>query len=66
MNADGEIDWEVARAKLPSDVTQEQADQVHNACKDISKYNSIHLIRANINFYPFIELILYNTYLIIL
>lgn len=39
MNADGEVDWEVARAKLPSDVTQEQADHIHNMCKDISKYN---------------------------
>ncbi|XP_077266852.1 odorant binding protein 13 [Temnothorax americanus] len=36
MKADGEIDWEAARAKLPSDVPQEQADQLYNACKDIA------------------------------
>lgn len=36
MTADGDIDWEVARAKLPESVPQEQADQIHNACKDIT------------------------------
>ncbi|KAL0114708.1 hypothetical protein PUN28_011782 [Cardiocondyla obscurior] len=36
MTADGEVDWDVARSKLPSDVPSEKADQLYNACKDIS------------------------------
>ncbi|KAL6262521.1 hypothetical protein P5V15_005317 [Pogonomyrmex californicus] len=36
MTANGDIDWEVARAKIPSGVPQEQADQLYNACKDVS------------------------------
>ncbi|XP_025996520.1 general odorant-binding protein 56d [Solenopsis invicta] len=36
MNADEDINWEVARAKLPPGVPQEQADQIYNACKDIT------------------------------
>lgn len=39
MNEDGEINWEVARSKMPASVSQEEADQIYNACKDISKYN---------------------------
>lgn len=38
MNADGEVDWEVARAKISPSVSQEQTDVIYNACKDISKY----------------------------
>jgi len=36
MNADGDIDWDVARSKLPPGVPQEKADQIYNACKDIT------------------------------
>lgn len=59
MKADGEVDWEVARAKLPSEVTQEQADQIYNACKDISKY-TMNLTRATKSIFIelFTELIL--------
>ncbi|XP_012540582.1 general odorant-binding protein 56d [Monomorium pharaonis] len=36
INANGDIDWEVARAKMPPGVSQEQADHIHNVCKDIT------------------------------
>ncbi|XP_011864897.1 PREDICTED: B2 protein-like [Vollenhovia emeryi] len=36
MNDAGDIDWEVARSKLPAEVTEEQAEEIHNACKDIT------------------------------
>lgn len=39
MIADGEVDWAIARSKLPPSVSQEEADKIYNACKDISKYN---------------------------
>ncbi|XP_036142539.1 general odorant-binding protein 56a-like [Monomorium pharaonis] len=32
----GDVDWDVARAKLPRNVSQEQADQIYNACKNIT------------------------------
>lgn len=48
MNDNGDIDWETARTK--SDVSQEHADQIYNACKDISKYN-MNLTKAKIDFF---------------
>jgi len=49
MNADGDIDWEVARSKMPPGVPQEHADHIYNACKDISKCN-INLSRSIFSF----------------
>lgn len=57
MNADGDIDWEVTRAKIPPGVSQERVDQIYNACKDISKYN-MNLTRAKLGFYSFTKFIL--------
>jgi hypothetical protein len=37
MDADGNVDWEVARSKLPPDVSQDDFDHVFDRCKDIGK-----------------------------
>ncbi|KAH0950003.1 Obp7 [Eciton burchellii] len=36
MDADGNVDWEVARSKLPPDVSQDDFDHVFDRCKDIA------------------------------
>ncbi|XP_011873630.1 PREDICTED: uncharacterized protein LOC105565227 [Vollenhovia emeryi] len=36
MNADEEIEWELARSKLPADIPQEKFEAAYNACKDIT------------------------------
>ncbi|XP_011692013.1 PREDICTED: B2 protein-like isoform X2 [Wasmannia auropunctata] len=36
MKEDEDIDWDVARGKIPAGVPQEQIDQLYNACKDIA------------------------------
>jgi len=40
MDADGNVDWEVARSKLPPDVSQDSFDRVFDRCKDIGKYDA--------------------------
>ncbi|XP_029677834.1 general odorant-binding protein 56d-like, partial [Formica exsecta] len=36
INANGDIDWEVARAKVPSGVPQEQTDRIYNNCQNVA------------------------------
>ncbi|XP_072759369.1 general odorant-binding protein 56d-like [Anoplolepis gracilipes] len=35
ITADGDINWDVARSKVPPNVPQEQIDLIYNNCKDI-------------------------------
>ena len=38
MNSDGTINEEVARAKLPSTVEADKAEEIIKACKSLSTY----------------------------
>ncbi|XP_012231124.1 general odorant-binding protein 56d [Linepithema humile] len=35
ISADGDVNWEVIRAKVPSDVLQDQVDQLQNKCQGV-------------------------------
>ncbi|EFN68669.1 General odorant-binding protein 56d [Camponotus floridanus] len=36
INANGDIDWEVARSKVPPGISQEQIDHVYNKCQNVA------------------------------
>ncbi|KMQ83200.1 general odorant-binding protein 56d, partial [Lasius niger] len=40
LKANGDIDWEVARAKVPAGTSQEEADRIYNNCQNVGKYNT--------------------------